>query len=142
MTAPGDRQDPIRITEGPLSPEQAGQVLALADAARAADGVAPLSENTLLQIQHGSGPLARDLLLTVDGSAAGYAHLDGPDASEDGEMSGELVIHPGHRRRGYGSMRGKIWLAEDWDSPETNDAIAELFFGAPDTSTPDAVDDE
>jgi mycothiol synthase len=103
VTALGDRQDPIRIIEGPLSAEQAGQVLALTDTARAADGVAPLSENTLLQIQHGSGLLARDLLLTVDGSAAGYAHLDGPDASEDGDMSGELVIHPAHRRRGYGS---------------------------------------
>jgi mycothiol synthase len=100
VTEPGDRQDPIRITEGPLAPDQAGQVLALAEAARAADGVAPLSENALLQVQHGSGPLARDLLLTVDDSAAGYAHLD---ASEDGDMSGELVIHPAHRRHGYGS---------------------------------------
>lgn len=103
MIAPGDRQDPIRITEGPLAPDQAGQVLALADAARAADGVAPLSENAVLQIQHGSGPLARDLLLTVDDSAVGYAHLDGPDAGEDGDMSGELVVDPAHRRRGYGS---------------------------------------
>jgi mycothiol synthase len=103
VTAPDDRQDPIRITEGPLAPDQAGQVLALADAARVADGVAPLSENVLLQIQHGSGSLARDLLLTVDDSAAGYAHLDGPDAAEDGDMSGELVVHPAHRRRGYGS---------------------------------------
>ena len=103
MTAPGDRHDPIRISQGPLTPDQAGQVLALADAARAADGVAPMSENTLLQIQHGSGPLARDLLLTADGSAAGYAHLDGPDAGEDGDVSGELVVHPAHRRRGYGS---------------------------------------
>jgi prevent-host-death family protein len=49
---------------------------------------------------------------------------------------------PSGRRRGYGSMRGKIWHAEDWDSPETNDAIAEQFFGLPDTSTPDALDDD
>ena len=103
MTAPGVRQDPIRITEGPLGPDQARQVLALADAARAADGVAPLSENVRLQIQHGSGSLARDLLLTVDDSAAGYAHLDGPDTAEDGDMSGELVVHPARRRRGFGS---------------------------------------
>ena len=103
MTSPGDRPDPIRISEGPLAPDQAGQVLALADAARAADGVAPMSENTLLQIQHGSGLLTRDLLLvTADGSAAGYAHLDGPDAGEDGDMSGELVVHPAYRRRGHG----------------------------------------
>jgi mycothiol synthase len=103
VTSPGDPQDPIRITEGPLAPDQARQVLALADAARAADGVAPLSENVLLQIQHGSGSLARDLLLTVDDSAAGYAHLDGPDTAEDGDMSGELVVHPARRRRGFGS---------------------------------------
>jgi mycothiol synthase len=101
--APSDRQDPIRVTEGPLSPDQAGEVIALTGAAQAADGVAPLSENVLLQIRHGSGAVARDLLLTVDGSAAGYAHLDGPDAGEDGDASGELVIHPAHRRRGYGS---------------------------------------
>jgi mycothiol synthase len=104
---------PIRITEGPLSASQAGQVLALAAAAQAADGVAPLSENALLQIQHGSGGLARDLLLTVNDSVAGYAHLDGPEAPEAGDMtagdadsadlSGELVVHPAHRRRGYGS---------------------------------------
>jgi len=103
VIAPGDRHDPIRIAEGPLTPDQAGQVLALADAARAADGVAPLSENAALQIQHGSGPLARDLLLTAGDSAVGYAHLDGPDAGEDGDMSGELVVDPAHRRRGYGS---------------------------------------
>ena len=28
---------------------------------------------------------------------------------------------PSGRRRGYGSMRGKIWLADDWDSDETNE---------------------
>jgi mycothiol synthase len=75
-------------------------VLSLAAAAQAADGVAPLSENVLLQVRHGSGALARDLLLTVDDSAAGYAHLDGPD---DGNVNGELVVHPAYRRRGYGS---------------------------------------
>ena len=91
---------PFRITEGPLSASDAGRVLALTAAAEAADGVAPLSENTLLQVRHGSGPLARDLLLTVDDAAAGYAHLDGPD---DGDVSGELIVHPAHRRRGYGS---------------------------------------
>jgi mycothiol synthase len=91
---------PFRITEGPLSAGDAGRVLALTAAAEAADGVAPLSENTLLQVRHGSGPLARDLLLAVDDAAAGYAHLDGPD---DGDVSGELVVHPAHRRRGYGS---------------------------------------
>ena len=101
---------PFHITEGPLSPGQADTVLSLATAAQAADGVDPLSESVLLQVRHGSGALARDLLLTVDDSAAGgtvagYAHLDGPDAGTrgDGDMSGELVIHPAYRRRGYGT---------------------------------------
>ena len=39
-------------------------------------------------------------------------------------------------------MRGKIWLADDWDSEETNETIAELFFGSDDPATPDSADDE
>lgn len=49
---------------------------------------------------------------------------------------------PSGRRRGYGSMRGKIWLADDWDSDEVNDAIAVLFFGNSDPADPDSVDDD
>lgn len=30
-------------------------------------------------------------------------------------------------RRGRGSLRGKLLLAEDWDSPETNDIVARVF---------------
>jgi len=95
---------PVHISGGPLSPLQVRQVLSLAEAAQAADGVAPLSEDVLLQVRHGSGPLARDLLLSAGDSVAGYAHLDGPDAdAQAGDMSGELVVHPAHRRRGYGT---------------------------------------
>ena len=91
------------LTEGPLSPELAAQVQRLAAAAAVADGVAPLSEDVLLQVRHGSGEGARDLVLTsADGGLAGYAHLDAPDAAGEGP-SGELVVHPGHRRRGYGA---------------------------------------
>ena len=107
---PSAPQAPFRVTEGRLSPGQAEQVLSLAAAAQEADGVAPLSENVLLQVRHGSGPLSRDLLLTVGDAAAGYAHLDGPEAGDAGAtetgagaMSGELVVHPAHRRRGYGT---------------------------------------
>lgn len=28
-----------------------------------------------------------------------------------------------------GALKGKIWLADDWDSPETNREIAKLFDG-------------
>jgi mycothiol synthase len=124
-----DTGSPARVTQGPLSPAAAGQVLALAEAATTTDGVAPLSEDALLQVRHGSRAGAIDLLLTVaansgdvasgdTGSAgtasgdvvAGYAHLDAPDEGTsvdspgDGDFSGELFVHPGHRRRGFGTM--------------------------------------
>ena len=92
-----------QITEGPLATGQAAQVLELAAAAHEADDVAPLSEHALLHVRHGGGEQARDLVLTSDGSVAGYAHLDAPGEDAAGDMSGELVVHPAHRRRGYGS---------------------------------------
>jgi len=99
-TAPG-----ARIARGPLTSERAGQVLALAAAATAADGVAPLSEDVLLQVRHGSRPLAVDVVLAADGDdLLGYAHLDGPDdEAQGGDMSGELVVHPARRRQGHGA---------------------------------------
>jgi mycothiol synthase len=99
-SAPG-----ARIAAGPLAPERAAQVLALAAAAAAADGVAPLSEDVLLQVRHGSGPLAVDVVLAADGhDLLGYAHLDEPDdEAQGGDMSGELVVHPAHRRQGHGA---------------------------------------
>jgi mycothiol synthase len=98
------------FTEGPLSAAQAALVVGLAGAARQADGVAPLSEHTLLHVQHpqaraegDSAEAARDLLVVIDGIAVAYAHLDlAPDA-EAGDLSGELVVHPAHRRHGHGS---------------------------------------
>ena len=101
------------ITEGPLSAELASQVQGLAAAAARADGVAPLSEDVLLQVRHGSGAQARDLSLTSgDGVLAGYAHLDAPDAeAQDGDASGELVVHPDYRRRGYGAALSSALIA-------------------------------
>lgn len=102
MTQPG----PL-LTEGPLSSAQAALVADLAEAARQADGVAPLSEHALLHVQHPSAggsadePAARDLLLVSDQAAVGYVHLDLAEDADD--PSGELVIHPAHRRRGYAS---------------------------------------
>ncbi len=31
------------------------------------------------------------------------------------------------RRRGRGTLRGRLHLSEDWDSPEINEAIADHF---------------
>ena len=110
------------ITAGRLTPAQTAGALALAEAARAADGVAPLSEHVLLHLRY-DGTEDRDLVLTVNedpegsenspgafggnagGSAprvAGYAHLDVTSSATGAELSGELVIHPDHRRAGLG----------------------------------------
>jgi len=103
------------ITSGRLTPAQVAEALALADAAEAADGVAPLSEHALLHLRYdawtaGAGPSAspsagqgtdRDLVLTTaPGEMAGFAHVDANTPARD--LSGELVIHPRHRGHGLG----------------------------------------
>jgi mycothiol synthase len=91
---------PVRAT-GRLSDAEAARVLGLADAAAAADGVYPLSEDTVLRVRHAGHPAAPGeaapvhlLSETADG-LAGYAYLDEP--------AGELVVHPECRRRGHGT---------------------------------------
>jgi mycothiol synthase len=98
-----------RVRQEPLSAGQARAVLDLADAAKAADGVAPLSEHGILRLRSGAvtaGDGGRDLLaVTADATIAGYAYLDPPtegSGAEDG-ISGELVVHPDHRRAGHGT---------------------------------------
>ena len=94
------------ITRAELGPAQVAAILALAQACRDADGVAPLSEHGLLHVRYEvDGPRGRDLVLTVDGEIAGYAYLDPPAAdphSNSPEVSGELMIGPDRRRRGLG----------------------------------------
>ncbi|HEX9040925.1 MAG TPA: mycothiol synthase, partial [Trebonia sp.] len=51
------------MTEGPLSAALSAQVQDLAAAAASADGVAPLSEDVLLQVRHGSEARSRDLVV-------------------------------------------------------------------------------
>lgn len=100
------------ITEGPLSAALSAGVQGLAAAAASTDGVAPLSEDTLLHVRHGSGTPARDLVVTTaDGTLAGYAHLDAPDEAQDGDASGELVVHPGHRGHGLGRALSSALIA-------------------------------
>jgi mycothiol synthase len=86
-----------RVASAGLTAAQVGEALALVEAARLADGVAPLSEHGLLHLRYDR---ARDFTAAVDGRIAGYAYLDPPSAG--GELTGELVIHPDHRRRGLG----------------------------------------
>ena len=35
---------------------------------------------------------------------------------------------PRKPRREIGFLRGRIWLADDWDSEETNREIADMFY--------------
>jgi mycothiol synthase len=82
--------EPRIVARDRLAADEVAQVLALVEAAATADGVGPLSEQTLLALRAG-----RPGLLALFGDRlAGYAHQD------DG--SAELVVHPGLRRRGAG----------------------------------------
>jgi mycothiol synthase len=124
------------ITEGSLSPSSVTEVLSLAGAAHAADGVAPLSEDALLHVRHDSASRegasregasregargTRDFLLRLpDGTLAGYAQLalaeaeggaGGGSPAED--WSGELVIHPGHRNHGLGTTLAGVLAGGD-----------------------------
>ncbi len=46
-----------------------------------------------------------------------------------GEPRARLVpLEQPRRARRPGSMRDRIWLADDWDSPETNAEIAGWFY--------------
>src|SRR5262249_59219327 len=82
------------------SAAEAREAAGLADAAAVADGVGPLSEQVRLHLEYGGDGSARDLLLHRGPALAGYSHLGGPDSA--GRRSGELVIHPAHRRRRLG----------------------------------------
>jgi mycothiol synthase len=79
-------------------------VAALAAAAHDADGVGPLSEQGMLRL-HAGAP-TRHLVASADDQIVGYAQLDGDSGAA------ELVVHPGHRRRGFGRRLLAQLLAE------------------------------
>ena len=83
---------------GPLIDEvEIAQVHELAAAAERADGVAPLSEQPLLNLREATDDVVHLLTWRV-GALAGYAQVD-----KRGEApSAELVVHPAHRRHGLG----------------------------------------
>jgi mycothiol synthase len=108
------------ISRAGLTAAQVTGVLELAGRASGADGVPPLSEPVLLHLRYDSpvpppadpadGTRGRDVVATVDGEVAAYAHLDpaGPD------VSGELVVDPARRRQGLGrAMVGELAAAAD-----------------------------
>lgn len=98
---------------GDIGRERADAAASLAADAAAADGVAPLSEQSLLHLRHGH-PGSRHLLLFRGGDLAGYALLDpGPDEGP----TGELVVHPRHRGAGGGLTLSRALLAEAGGRP-------------------------
>lgn len=87
-----------------LDDQEIAAVRALAAAAEAVDGVAPLGEHVLLHLGRG-GAEAAHLLVHRGGSLAGVAHLD-----VDG--TAELAVHPEHRRAGLGTDLVRELLAK------------------------------
>jgi len=91
---------PVRSTDR-LAPAEADGVLALAAAAAEADGVYPLSEDGVLHLRAAAPDGSRvHLLSATEQDLTGYAYVDRSDAEGP---SGELVVHPRHRRRGHGT---------------------------------------
>ena len=113
------RRRPTRRTvesvRGRLTEAESLAVRDLVSAAAEEDGVGPLSEHVMLHLRYGGDPRARNLLLVRDGELAGYAHLDPTDPVEG--PSGELVIHPAHRRHGLGLLLTRALVAEAGDRP-------------------------
>ncbi|MFE5293220.1 mycothiol synthase [Isoptericola sp. NPDC056618] len=102
----------------PLDEAAQDAVRALAAAASAHDGVAPLSEQPLLRLGADADWLTHVVARDGEGAVVGYLQVDrgGDDASA------ELVVHPDHRRRGVGGVL--LRTAE-------RDARLPMFSGAP-----------
>ncbi|TQN27544.1 mycothiol synthase [Haloactinospora alba] len=86
-----------------LNEEEAGAVSELASSAQRHDGVAPLSEQTLLRVRHPQPDTSRFHLLYEDATRStllGVAFAERVPGSPD---SGELVVAPDQRRRGHGA---------------------------------------
>ncbi|MFE0421462.1 mycothiol synthase [Streptomyces sp. NPDC058953] len=102
---PGRRIENLDV----LTSDQAGAVLALLDAAAAADGTQAVSEQGRLQLRGGKRAGVRHLLLSAGGELVGYAQLEDVDPVE--APAAELVVHPSHRGRGHGRALGSALLA-------------------------------
>lgn len=98
-------------TAAHLTPQRQREVAEAADLARGHDGVAPLSEETLLRLDsrpaegEAPDPTWRHLLVDGPDGLAGYAHLDHSDPAAPWA---ELFVTPLSRHAGIGSA---LWQA-------------------------------
>lgn len=96
---------PLKIDVLDQLPEtDARQLRALLDAATSADGVAPISEQVLLDLA-GSAPTGRNLLAREDsGELLGFAHAQAVAAGDGPRpvLDAEAVVAPEARGRGFG----------------------------------------
>ncbi|MPZ62606.1 MAG: mycothiol synthase [Propionibacteriales bacterium] len=93
-----------------LDTAQRSDVRRIVDSAAARDGVAPVNEQTLLNLAYG-GKDVRHLLARTAGNSGwtGYAQLLG---SDDRSATAEAVVHPEHRGRGLGTTLLERLLTE------------------------------
>lgn len=92
-----------------LDKDERRRVAEIVAAAAAVDGVAPVGDQVLRELAHDRTRhlLARD---DHDNDMVGYLNL--APATEQGPAMAELVVDPGHRRRGIGSTLARTALAE------------------------------
>ncbi len=87
---------PVELKTALIAAER-GAVVALVEAAEAVDGAAALNEESLLTLAAGDRG-EQHLLGREAGQLAAYLQLRPADA----EAAAECVVHPDHRRRGWG----------------------------------------
>lgn len=75
-------------------------MLSLISLATEQDGIPPIAEHIVLHLRHGGDKEDRHLVVEEGEDIIGYAHIDLTDKVAG--SSAELVVHPGHRGKGYG----------------------------------------
>ncbi|HEX8508724.1 MAG TPA: mycothiol synthase [Propionibacteriaceae bacterium] len=92
------------ITAAALTADRVDAVTDLVALAARDDGFSALNESAVLALTHPRAGVLH-LLLQQGPDLVAYAQLDaGPGGSTGHQVVGQLVVHPGHRRRGLGSQ--------------------------------------